>query len=167
MLQGIKRLYSTKDIDRKKELRKLNHSILVNFLDLIDILIKCPESPRREEKVEDINLLFIHMHHLVNEFRPHQVWVLNRQSTTENMLNFLMFKARETLRVMLMVQRRKRTQFTQKFKEHLEKVEGIIQEAIESLPDADIEGILNMRKSLKHNIHRPRRCEGCERIEGG
>ena len=38
--QGIKRLYSTKDIDRKKELRKLNHSILVNFLDLIDILIK-------------------------------------------------------------------------------------------------------------------------------
>ena len=73
MLQGIKRLYSTKDIDRKKELRKLNHSILVNFLDLIDILIKCPESPRREEKVEDINLLFIHMHHLVNEFRPHQV----------------------------------------------------------------------------------------------
>lgn len=72
-LQGIKRLYSTKDIDRKKELRKLNHSILVNFLDLIDILIKCPESPRREEKVDDINLLFIHMHHLINEFRPHQV----------------------------------------------------------------------------------------------
>ena len=41
---------------------------------------------------------------------------------------------------MLMVQRRKRTQFTQKFKEHLEKVEGIIQEAIESLPDTDSEG---------------------------
>ena len=39
-----------------------------------------------------------------------------------------------------MVQRRKRTQFTQKFKEHLEKVEGIIQEAIESLPDTDSEG---------------------------
>ena len=41
---------------------------------------------------------------------------------------------------MLMVQRRKRTQFTQKFKEHLEKVEGIIQEAIYSLPEADAEG---------------------------
>jgi len=117
--QGIKRLYSTKDIDRKKELRKLNHSILVNFLDLIDILIKCPESPKREEKIEDTNLLFIHMHHLINEFRPHQ--------------------ARETLRVMLMVQRRKRTQFTLKFKEHLEKVESIIQEAIENLPDVETE----------------------------
>lgn len=53
---------------------------------------------------------------------------------------YVKLQARETLRVMLMVQRRKRTQFTQKFKEHLEKVEGMIQEAIESLPDADIEG---------------------------
>merc|ERR1719445_525252 len=121
--QGIKRLYSAKDIDRKKELRKLNHSILVNFLDLIDILIKCPESPKRDEKIEDTNLLFIHMHHLINEFRPHQ--------------------ARETLRVMLMVQRRKRTQFTGKFKEHLEKVEGIIQEAIDSLPDPDTEDTMD------------------------
>ena len=95
--------------------------MLVNFLDIIDILIKCPESPKREEKIEEINLLFIHMHHLINEFRPHQ--------------------ARETLRVMLMVQRRKRTQFTAKFKEQLEKVETIIQEAIENLPEADSEGM--------------------------
>jgi len=121
--QGIKRLYSAKDIDRKKELRKLNHSILVNFLDLIDILIKCPESPKRDEKIDDTNLLFIHMHHLINEFRPHQ--------------------ARETLRVMLMVQRRKRTQFTGKFKEHLEKVEGIIQDAIDNLPNTDVESVMN------------------------
>ena len=113
-------MYSSKEIDRKKELRKLNHSVLVNFLDIIDILIKCPESPKREEKIEEINLLFIHMHHLINEFRPHQ--------------------ARETLRVMLMVQRRKRTQFTAKFKEQLEKVETIIQEAIENLPEVDSEG---------------------------
>merc|ERR1712183_158403 len=90
-----------------------------NFLDLIDILIKCPESPKRDETIEDTNLLFIHMHHLINEFRPHQ--------------------ARETLRVMLMVQRRKRTQFTGKFKEHLEKVEGIIQEAIDNLPEVEVE----------------------------
>ena len=64
------------------------------------------------------------MHHLINEFRPHQ--------------------ARETLRVMLMVQRRKRTQFTSKFKEQLEKVESIIQEAIENLPEVDMEGLCNL-----------------------
>ena len=38
-----------------------------------------------------------------------------------------------------MVQRRKRTQFTGKFKEHLEKVEGIIQDAIDNLPNTDVE----------------------------
>ena len=70
--QGIRRLYSAKDVDRKKELRKLNQSILVNFLDLLDILIRSPDSPKRDEKIEDLNLLFIHMHHLTNEFRPHQ-----------------------------------------------------------------------------------------------
>merc|ERR1712029_1156400 len=123
--QGFKRLYSSKDIDRKKELRKLNHSVLVNFLDLIDILIKCPESPKRDEKIEDINLLFIHMHHLINEFRPHQ--------------------ARETLRVMLMVQKRRRTQFTAKFKEQLEKVESIIQEAIENLPEVEVDDAMDTK----------------------
>merc|ERR1719219_870438 len=116
--QGIRRLYpATKDVDRKKELHKLNHSILVNFLDLIDLLIKAPESPKREEKIDDINLLFIHMHHLINEFRPHQ--------------------ARETLRVMLHVQKRKRLQIAEKFHGHLEKVQETIQEALAALPDQD------------------------------
>ena len=100
--QGIPRLYSTKDLDRKKELKKLNHSILVNFLDLLDLLIKAPDSVKREEKIKDLDHLFINMHHLINEFRPHQ--------------------ARETLRVMLHVQRRKRVQVAERFREHLDKV---------------------------------------------
>lgn len=74
----------------------------MNFLDLIDILIKSPDSMKREEKIEDCNMLFIHMHHLINEFRPHQ--------------------ARETLRVMLHVQKRKRMQVAQKFQANLDKV---------------------------------------------
>ena len=41
-----------------------------------------------------------------------------------------------------MVQKRRRTQFTAKFKEQLEKVESIIQEAIENLPDVEVEGSL-------------------------
>jgi len=115
--QGIKRLYSAKDVDRKRELKKLNHSVLVNFLDLLDFLIKSPDSEKRVEKIADQNLLFIHMHHLINEFRPHQ--------------------ARETLRVMLHVQKRKRLQLAEKFQGHLEKVQETIQEALAALPDQD------------------------------
>lgn len=62
--------------------------MLVNFLDLIDILVMSPESPRRTEKIDDLTLLFVHIHHLLNEYRPHQ--------------------ARETLRVMLELQKRQR-----------------------------------------------------------
>ncbi len=116
--QGIRRLYpagSGKDVDRKRELHKLNQSVLVSFLDLLDILIRAPESPRREEKLEDLNLLFIHMHHLVNEFRPHQ--------------------ARETLRVMLHVQKRKRLMVAERFQMHLDKVQETIEEALRSLPE--------------------------------
>ena len=115
--QGVRRLYSAKDVDRKRELKKLNHSVLVNFLDLLEFLIKSPDSEKRVEKIGDLNLLFIHMHHLINEFRPHQ--------------------ARETLRVMLHVQKRKRLQLAEKFHGHLEKVQETIQEALTALPDQD------------------------------
>jgi mediator of RNA polymerase II transcription subunit 7 len=85
--QSIRRLYP-QHFDRKKELKKLNHSLLVNFLDLLDMLINAPESQRRVEKIDDLTVLFLHIHHLLNEYRPHQ--------------------ARETLRVMLDLQRRQR-----------------------------------------------------------
>lgn len=119
--QGIKRLYP-QHFDRRRELRKLNHSLLVNFLDLIDLLVQCPDSPRRTEKVEDISLLFIHIHHLLNEFRPHQ--------------------ARETLRVMMELQRRQRNETSQRFHYHLDKVNQILNQAIESLPETDLDSKL-------------------------
>jgi mediator of RNA polymerase II transcription subunit 7 len=52
--------------------------------------------------VEDLSLLFIHIHHLLNEFRPHQ--------------------ARETLRVMMELQRRQRAETAHRFQKHLDKV---------------------------------------------
>ena len=70
--QGLRRLYPH-NYDHRRELKKLNHSIVINFLDLLDILIKLPDSPKRTEKMDDLTLLFIHIHHLINEFRPHQV----------------------------------------------------------------------------------------------
>lgn len=57
-------------------------------------------------QVEDLSLLFIHIHHLLNEFRPHQ--------------------ARETLRVMMEVQRRQRIETANRFQKHLEKVRSNI-----------------------------------------
>lgn len=51
--QNIKRLIPL-HFDRRKELKKLNHSLFVNFLDLIDLLIQYPDSPRRTEKVGNV-----------------------------------------------------------------------------------------------------------------
>uniref|UniRef100_A0A8C4QGU8 Mediator of RNA polymerase II transcription subunit 7 n=2 Tax=Eptatretus burgeri TaxID=7764 RepID=A0A8C4QGU8_EPTBU len=103
--QGISRLYPP-DVDRRRELKKLNLSILVNFLDLLEVLARNPANMRREEKLEDLKLLFVHAHHLVNEFRPHQ--------------------ARETLRVLLEVQRRQRRDAAQRFKWQLERAREVL-----------------------------------------
>ncbi|GBP03843.1 Mediator of RNA polymerase II transcription subunit 7 [Eumeta japonica] len=112
--QGFRRLYPL-HFDRRRELKKLNHSLLANFLDLLDLLVHCPDSPKRAEKVEDLSLLFIHIHHLLNEFRPHQ--------------------ARETLRVMMELQKRQRVETAMRFQKHLDKVQDILQNALQSLPD--------------------------------
>lgn len=58
--QGLRRLYP-REYDHKRELKKMNASILVNFLDLIDLLIRCPDSPKRDEKCNDLQLLFINV----------------------------------------------------------------------------------------------------------
>ncbi|XP_023013252.1 mediator complex subunit 7 [Leptinotarsa decemlineata] len=112
--QGIKRLYPL-HFDRRRELKKLNQSLLANFLDLLDLLVNCPDSPRRAEKVEDLSLLFIHIHHLLNEFRPHQ--------------------ARETLRVMMELQKRQRIETANRFQKHLDKALDILQQAIQNIPE--------------------------------
>jgi len=112
--QGIRRLYP-QNFDHRRELKKLNHSVLTNFLDLLDILIQSPESQKRQEKIDDIGLLFIHMHHLINEFRPHQ--------------------ARETLRVMMEVQKRQTLETCDRFQKHLEKCVDVIKQTLNNLPE--------------------------------
>ncbi|XP_043786626.1 mediator of RNA polymerase II transcription subunit 7 isoform X2 [Apis laboriosa] len=139
--QGIKRLYP-QHFDRRRELKKLNHSLLVNFLDLIDLLVQCPDSPRRAEKVEDLSLLFIHIHHLLNEFRPHQ--------------------ARETLRVMMELQRRQRIETALRFQKHLEKM----------LPDtSELDSKLAINTDAMESVDNlgseqqtPDPCNPCDRI---
>lgn len=94
----------------------MNHSLLANFLDLLDILVKAPDSEKRIEKIEDIKLLFINMHHLINEYRQHQ--------------------ARETIRVMMAVQKKQRIEIAERFQRQLEKVTDTLQTHLSSIPDA-------------------------------
>ena len=94
----------------------MNHSILVNFLDLLDILVKCPDSNKREEKSNDINMLFIQMHHLINELRPHQ--------------------ARETIRVTLQCQKRQRLATAIRMNQQIEKVTEAIANHLTQIPDS-------------------------------
>ncbi|KRZ79826.1 Mediator of RNA polymerase II transcription subunit 7 [Trichinella papuae] len=114
--QGIRRLYpNTPNFDRKVELKKLNHSIIANFLDLLEILIRCPSSPERERKIEDLSLLFINFHHLVNEFRPHQ--------------------ACQSLMLMLERQYKERMCYVNHFRDHFQAVEENLSNCLDNFPD--------------------------------
>jgi len=63
------------------------------------------------------------MHHLVNEFRQDQYIFLHRKDMYSNIfLNNRPHQARETLRVMLHVQKKRRLLVSEKFAEVLEKV---------------------------------------------
>ncbi|KAI1268156.1 mediator complex, subunit Med7 [Xylariaceae sp. FL1019] len=59
-----------KHFDRATILKRLAKSSLLNFLELVARLATSPESA--EEKITDIRDIFINMHHLINEYRPHQ-----------------------------------------------------------------------------------------------
>lgn len=118
----IKRLYP-REYDHKRELKKMNASILVNFLDLLDVIIKCPDTGKREEKCSDISMLFLQMHHLINELRPHQ--------------------ARETIRVTLHNQRRQRIEIINRLNRQIDRVVEMIVNCTTSLPEiADGKGAL-------------------------
>jgi mediator of RNA polymerase II transcription subunit 7 len=61
------------------------------------------------------------MHHLVNEFRPHQ--------------------ARETLRVMMEQQKRQRLEIAERFRRHYDKACELVQQAVNSIPEPIESGI--------------------------
>ncbi|CAG8599441.1 1997_t:CDS:2, partial [Cetraspora pellucida] len=63
---GLQQLYPKGEI----ELKKLNNSVVFNFVELLDILVKDPD--RGPDKCEQIKLLLINMKFLLNEYRPHQ-----------------------------------------------------------------------------------------------
>jgi len=114
--QGIPRLHP-EEFDHRDQLKKMNHSLLLNFLDLIDILIRNPACDvAREQKLDSLNTLFVHMMHLVNEFRPHQ--------------------ARETVRVMLKAQLKQRSEVCERLQQFYDKLEQNFETYLEAVPES-------------------------------
>ncbi|CAH0479230.1 unnamed protein product [Peronospora belbahrii] len=76
LLQPGKKLYASEgnnenvSVDYKAQMKKINHSLLANFVELVDILIKKPSM--FNEKLDEVEQLFLNMHNLINAFRPHQ-----------------------------------------------------------------------------------------------
>ncbi|KAI8141712.1 mediator complex, subunit Med7 [Fennellomyces sp. T-0311] len=54
----VKQLFPSEPIDRIQELKKLNSTLIVQFLDLLDILYG--------ERIENIGAIFINIHHILN-----------------------------------------------------------------------------------------------------
>jgi len=119
--QGIERLYAHNDY--KRELKKINHSILMNYLDLLEILVKAPTAmgvngrTLREEKLDELQLLFVNMHHLINELRPYQ--------------------ARDNLKEILEKQKEQRVEIANKFHRHLVKIVEVLKVCIGHVKTCD------------------------------
>uniref|UniRef100_M4BN29 Mediator of RNA polymerase II transcription subunit 7 n=1 Tax=Hyaloperonospora arabidopsidis (strain Emoy2) TaxID=559515 RepID=M4BN29_HYAAE len=99
LLQPGKKVYATESedsgaaaiVDYKAEMKKINRSLLANFVELVDILIKKPVL--FNEKLDEVELLFLNMHNLINAFRPHQA-----RETVIQMLEMQVQERREAAR---------------------------------------------------------------------
>ncbi|CAO0789204.1 unnamed protein product [Mucor circinelloides] len=91
---GVKQIYPEDSIDRVQELKKLNRSLIVQYLDLLDVLEKNPSEYGKH--IENISTILLNMHHILNAYRPHQ--------------------ARETLRLLMEHQLTKKRQQTAELK---------------------------------------------------
>uniref|UniRef100_A0AC34GVU9 Mediator of RNA polymerase II transcription subunit 7 n=1 Tax=Panagrolaimus sp. ES5 TaxID=591445 RepID=A0AC34GVU9_9BILA len=58
--------------DIRDQMIKINRSIMAAFIDLTQILIENPQSDDRIEKINNIRVLFLNFHNLINELRPVQ-----------------------------------------------------------------------------------------------
>ncbi|PNY25579.1 Mediator of RNA polymerase II transcription subunit 7 [Tolypocladium capitatum] len=83
----------TKHYDGAFELKRLAKSLLLNFLELAGTLSRSPAAAAA--KIQDLRTIFINLHHILNEYRPHQA----RESLIEMMQDHLDRTRAETVAV--------------------------------------------------------------------
>ncbi|KAK5996487.1 Mediator of RNA polymerase II transcription subunit 7 [Cladobotryum mycophilum] len=91
-----------KHYDRAFELKRLAKSLLLNFLELAGVMGHSPS--HGETKINDLRTLFINMHHIINEYRPHQA----RESAIEMMQDHLDKTHTETIAIRTQVDKARR-----------------------------------------------------------
>ncbi|KAI8069311.1 mediator complex, subunit Med7 [Gongronella butleri] len=109
--QNIKQLFADGEIDRVAELKRLNRTLIVQFLDLLDVLVKQPEEFGK--RIENISTIFINMHHILNEYRPHQ--------------------ARETLRLLMEEQLDKKRQQSAEIRKKTKETMALLEQFASTL----------------------------------
>uniref|UniRef100_A0A914YRN5 Mediator of RNA polymerase II transcription subunit 7 n=1 Tax=Panagrolaimus superbus TaxID=310955 RepID=A0A914YRN5_9BILA len=72
--KGVQRVFGEINgiADIRDHMLKINRSIMAAFIDLTQILIENPQSDDRIEKINNIRVLFLNFHNLINELRPIQ-----------------------------------------------------------------------------------------------
>jgi hypothetical protein len=111
----------------------------MNYLDILDTLVKAPNKigisgrTLREEKLDDLNILFSNMHHLINELRPRQ--------------------ARENLITILEMQKEQRLEIANKFQKHLIIIMDLLKQSIDKIKvnNNELNNLLNEFNILIEN----------------
>lgn len=97
-------IHSQWTLDRAAYIKKMTQSLMLNYLEMLGVLSVDPA--RWQEKYEHMQTLLFNVHHLINEYRPHQ--------------------ARASLITMLEEQLAKRREEVEGVRRMREKIEGVL-----------------------------------------
>jgi len=119
--RDVNLLYDSNNFKPGDELKKLNMSLLFNFLELIEKL----KDPEKYESIinDKIGPILKNMHHLLNMYRPHQ--------------------ARQTLIALMEQQIERRKAFLKSIVERMERSEKVLQRAKKNITAANSATVLS------------------------